>query len=260
MNSMRFPRRFRWLPAVAILAFSGALFLCNCLVWTPLQRHYLGTYLKCTWLGTDPVSWAEIRWVYKTAPHRKQELALDADVVPSPSGGDLRISIQLSHAARQAGWTALMQGPEEWLPTVRLQPFLEAQFYAGESIWRMLLTPLLWAAAMFFFLLAGWSVLSNRSANKRLDIETIEWGAPSPTLLQRWRTKLGRVRFRLPGFAEQKMPKTMPKPTPAVPAIAVTEPLKKPTQPLLAIFGPKIGTPNDKPKKRFIWEETKGIE
>jgi hypothetical protein len=260
MNSRLFPRRFPWLPAVAILTFSGALFLCNWLVWTPIQRYYLGTYLKCAWLGTDPASSAEIRWVYKTAPHGKQELALDADVVPSPSGGDLRISMLLSPAARQAGWTGLMQGPEEWLPTVRLQPFLEAQFYAGESIWRMLLTPLLWASAMFFFLLAGWSMLSNRSPNKRLDRETIEWGGPSPNLLQRWRTKLSRVRFRLPGFAEQRMPEILPKPTPAAPAIAVTEPLKKPAQPVLAILGSKIGAPNGKLKERFIWEETKGIE
>ena len=46
MNDMPFPRRFPWLPAMAILAFSGALFLCNWLVWTPMQRYYLGSLFE----------------------------------------------------------------------------------------------------------------------------------------------------------------------------------------------------------------------
>ena len=91
MNAMPFPRRFPWLPALGILTFSGGLFLCNWLVWTPIERYYLGTYLKCTLLGTDRGSSAEVRWLYKTAPHGKQELALDADVVPATAGGDRRI-------------------------------------------------------------------------------------------------------------------------------------------------------------------------
>ena len=98
MNDI-FPRRFPWLPAMAILAFSGALFLCNGLVWTPMQRYYLGTYLKCGLLGTDPASRAEVHWLYKTAPHGKQELALDADVVPASSGGDRRIPMHAPSTA-----------------------------------------------------------------------------------------------------------------------------------------------------------------
>ena len=57
MNDLPFPKRFPWLPAMAILAFSGALFLCNWLVWTPMQRYYLGSYLRCALLGTDPAAW-----------------------------------------------------------------------------------------------------------------------------------------------------------------------------------------------------------
>ncbi|MFI5095671.1 MAG: hypothetical protein ACHQIK_19765 [Candidatus Acidiferrales bacterium] len=225
-----------------------------------MQRYYLGTYLKCCWLGNDPASWAEVHWLYKAAPHGKQELALDSDVVPGSSGGDSRIPMQLSPVARQAGWTGLIQGPDEWLPTARLQPFLQVQFYTGESIWRMLLTPLLWGAAMFFFLLAGRSMLQSRSSCKRWDMETIEWGRPRPSLLQRWRTKVGTNRVRLPGFAKQRMPEIAPKATPPAPATAPTEPLKKPTQPMLAFFGSTIGAPNGKPKEGFAWEETKGIE
>ena len=78
MNPMPFARRFPWLPALVILAFSGALFLCNWLVWTPVQRYYLGTYFKCGLLGNDPALRTEVRWLYKTAPTGKQELALTA--------------------------------------------------------------------------------------------------------------------------------------------------------------------------------------
>jgi hypothetical protein len=256
MNAMLSQRRFPWLPALVVLAFSGALFLCNWLVWTPMQRYYLGTYLKCALLGTDQGSSAEVRWLYKTGPGGKQELAMGADVVPASSGDERSIPMQLSPAARQAGWTGLIQGPDEWLPTAKLQPFLQAQFYAGESIWRMLLTPLLWGAAMFFFLLAGWSMLQSRFAYKRRDRDAIEWGRPPPSLLQRWSTKMGRIQFRLRRFAKRRMPEIAPKLTPSAPANAPADPLKKPTQPALALFG----APNGEPKEGFAWEETKGIE
>jgi hypothetical protein len=151
-------------------------------------------------------------------------------------------------------------GPDEWLQTARLQPFLEVQFYAGESIWRMLLTPLLWGAAMFLFVLAGWSMLQSRFAYKRRDRDAIEWGEPPPSLLQRWRTKMRRIQFRLRGFAKRRMPEIAPKPMPSAPAHAPADPLKKPTQPVLALFSSTIGAPNGEPKEGFAWEATKEIE
>ncbi len=123
-----------------------------------------------------------------------------------------------------------------------------------------LLTPLLWLAAMFFLLLAVRSVLQSRSSSKRRDVETIEWGRPRPSLIQRWRIKMGRIRFRLPRFSHQQMPEIEPKPTASVPANAPADPLKKPTQPMLALFGSTIGSPETKPKEAFAWEKTKGIE
>jgi hypothetical protein len=264
MNAILFPRRFPWLPALGMLTVSGALFLCNWLVWTPIERYYLGTYLKCALLGTDRGSSAQVRWLYKTTPYGKQELALDADVVPASSGGDRRIPMELSPAARQAGWTGLVQGPDDWLQTARLQPFLQAQFYAGEGIWRMLLAPLLLGAAMFFFLLAGWGVWQSRSPYEPWDMEAIEWGRPPPNLLQRWRTRtratMGRIRWRRPGLAKQEMAEIAPKPTPPAPATAPPDPPKKPNEPVLPLFGSAMGPPNGKPKEGFRWEETKGIE
>jgi len=50
-----------------------------------------------------------------------------------------------------------------------------------------------------------------------------------------------------------------------VPANAPADPLKKPAQPVLALFGSTvngstIGDPKTKPKEAFAWEKTKGIE
>jgi hypothetical protein len=61
------------------------------------------------------------------------------------------------------------------------------------------------------------------------------------------------------------MPEIAPKPAPSVPANAPADPLKKPTQPMLALFvstvnGSIIGAPEPKPKEAFAWEKTKGIE
>jgi len=41
---------------------------------------------------------------------------------------------------------------------------------------------------------------------------------------------------------------------------APADPLKKPTQPMLALFGSTIGAAEAKPKEALAWEKTKGIE
>ncbi len=71
---------------------------------------------------------------------------------------------------------------------------------------------------------------------------------------------MGRIRFRLPGFPQRQMPEIAPKPAPSVPANTPADPLKKPTQPLLALFGSTIGAPETKPNEAFAWEKTKAIE
>ena len=122
------------------------------------------------------------------------------------------------------------------------------------------LSAALWVGAILFLLLAVWSVLQSRYSSERRDIETIEWGRPRPSLIQRW-----RVRFRLPRFSQRQMPEIAPKPAASVPANAPADPLKKPTQPMLALFGSTvngstIGAPETKPKQAFVWAKTKGIE
>jgi hypothetical protein len=76
---------------------------------------------------------------------------------------------------------------------------------------------------------------------------------------------MDRIRFRLPSFLQRQMPEIAPKPAPSVPTNASAGPLKKPTQPILALFvstinGSTTGAPETKPKEVFAWEKTKGIE
>ena len=123
-----------------------------------------------------------------------------------------------------------------------------------------LLTPLLWVAAMFLLLLAVRSVLQNQFSRKGRDRETIEWGRPRPSLIQRWRIKMGRIRFRLPRFSQRRMPEIAPEPMASLPENAPADPLKEPTQPMLALFGLTSAAPETKAKEAFDWEKTKGIE
>jgi len=128
-----------------------------------------------------------------------------------------------------------------------------------------LLTPLLWVAAMFLLLLAVRSVLQNQFSRKGRDRETIEWGRPRPSLIQRWRIKMGRIRFRLPRFSQRRMPEIAPEPMASLPENAPADPLTKPTQPMLGLFGSTVngstsGAPETKAKDAFACEKIKGIE
>jgi hypothetical protein len=67
---------------------------------------------------------------------------------------------------------------------------------------------------------------------------------------------MGRIRFRLPGPSMQGMPEIAPTPTPSALENAPADLLKKPTQPVLPLFGAR----NGEPMEGFAWEETKEIE
>jgi hypothetical protein len=71
---------------------------------------------------------------------------------------------------------------------------------------------------------------------------------------------MDRIRLRPPKVSQRQMPDIAPKPAPSLPANTLADPLKKPTQPMLALFGSTSGAPETKPKEAFAWEKTKGIE
>jgi hypothetical protein len=63
--------------------------------------------------------------------------------------------------------------------------------------------------------------------------------------------------MRLLKLSRRQMPEIAPKPAPSGPANASSDPLKKPTQLMLALFGSStIGAPETKPKEAFVWAKT----
>src|SRR5579863_3197090 len=150
---------FRWRMVVAIAVLSGTLFLWWKCALSPLQRYYFWPYLNCALQGNDPALYSEIHWLYKTAPRQKQELATDQDVVAFAAEPGNSLPMKLSARARQEGWKALVRADEDWVEIRILEPFLRQDFYEGQSLWRMLVQPVLWSAAILLSLMLTEEVL-----------------------------------------------------------------------------------------------------
>ncbi|MHB1936431.1 MAG: hypothetical protein ACYCOR_07580 [Acidobacteriaceae bacterium] len=199
---------------------------------------------------------AEIRWIYKTGPDGKQELASDDDVIPASSEAARQIPMHLSSEARQSGWLGLTQAPEERFPIAKLQPLLEAQFYDGESVWMMLLLPFLCGIALLCFLFAGLGWLEGWIDYAPWRVERLPWEEPALSSLQKWTIKIGRIRSSLSEFAKERPRKVAAKATPAASSVAPVESPKKPSQAALPLFGASDGTR----KEGFSWDRTKEID
>ena len=100
MKPMQFPRRFPWLIALVLLPFSGVLFLplglWYWLAYPPVQHYYLGAYFESAFMSDHSTVAIPVQWLYKTAPGKKRELAMVADVVSDSTGNDLHLPMKLS--------------------------------------------------------------------------------------------------------------------------------------------------------------------
>src|SRR5580704_96384 len=160
MRSMKFPRRVPWLIALILLPFWGVLFLplglCYWLAYPPVQHYYLGAYFESAFVGDHSTVAVPVQWLYKTAPGKKRELAMVADVMSDSADNDLHLPMKLSPRARDEGWTGLVLGPREAITAAKLKSYLQETFFNGKSAWRLLLQPVLWGTVAVLFLLAGW--------------------------------------------------------------------------------------------------------
>jgi hypothetical protein len=225
---------------------------------TPVERYYLGAYWRCSWFESGPTRLTKIRWLYKTAPRKKNELALDSDVLSAPSD-EHEIPVQLSPAARNAGWTGLVESDEERYPEAVLSRFLQASFYDGENLGWMLLSPLLITLAMLLSLFIVRSAIRSMLRYWERRNERMVWEPYSPNLYERWVQRIGNIRFQLPRVAKKKARKTIkadtkPSEQPAVAATSDTP--KLPSQLSL----PFSGLPGQSGKEKFLWDEGKEIE
>jgi hypothetical protein len=200
MTPMKFPRTSRWLIAVVLLAFSGVLFLplglWYWLAYSPVEHYYLEAYFESTFVGEHSSVPVPVQWLYMTAPGKKPDLAMGAEVVSGSADNELHLPIKLSPTARAAGWTGLVLGPRERVPAAKLRPYLQDTFFDGESAWSLLLRPLLWGVAAVLIVLAVRSILPGRSSQE----ERHERRTKGPQLLSPWRwtrTRADGIRFRV---------------------------------------------------------------
>ncbi len=160
---MRFPRRFPWLLVAPFVVLFGLPVFIPIVAWVwasgpPLRGYYLLAYVDSSerkdWPGGATT---RIQWVYKTAPHRKAELATGSDVaanlLDNSGGKNPHAPFRLTPAAEGEGWTDVVVGPPVKVPSAPLAEYLKVAVYGGESPWRMALEPLLAVLAVVFFLL-----------------------------------------------------------------------------------------------------------
>jgi hypothetical protein len=122
--------------------------------WTPLEGHYLSAYFWSSLPVIGP-STAEVRLIWKTCRHRKQQLATDDDVVGSDNG----TGMMLSQSARDEGWKTLIEGAPQEVPAERLRPGLASLAFDGQSLWDLLLLPELTALVTLCAALGAWFLL-----------------------------------------------------------------------------------------------------
>jgi len=151
MNCRRIPIALARFLAFAAIAETLTIWLFWRSEWTPLERHYLSAYIWCSIPVITPET-VEVRLIWKTARHRKPELAADADAVDSPNGS----GVLLSQSAMDAGWKSLMEGPPREVPAAVLRQDLTSIAFEGQSLWDLLLLPELSALAVLLVALCAW--------------------------------------------------------------------------------------------------------
>ena len=244
------PKFVWWYTALAVLCVGGTFMLWTAHVWTPVQRHYLWPYLWCSRPSAAPSSQVIIRWLYKTAPGKSPEIALENEVVSRAAN---QHSLLLSAIARQAGWMALELGPKEQYSAATLRPFLKDQFFDGNNAWLVLSTPLLCGLVSFCFALLGVAWLEDKWPPVRWRLEQTFWFKPMLFMFWKWTVtakKLCSLLLALIAHRTQKIP---------VEDKPVSPPIMPPAKPVQPAFSP-FGVTNRTQKSAFTWSKKDEIE
>ncbi len=154
MQWLRFRAVFPWriallltlLPTIPLLIFG---------VWfrwelQPLERYYLRAYWESSEGAKLPGSTTQIEWLFKAAPGRKSEPAIDVDVA---SGGMWNLSLELSSSANERGWISLAKSRPEAVNSAELEGLLQEAFYGDRSFRQVIAEPLLYASGVPFLVL-----------------------------------------------------------------------------------------------------------
>jgi hypothetical protein len=142
------------LLAFAAIAQAAAIWVLLGSISTPIERHYLSAYFWSS-IPLGGPSTVEVRLIWKTGRHRKQQLATDDDAVDAANG----TGMALSQSARDAGWKALIEGPPQQVPSDILCPDLASLAFEGQSLWDLIVLPELSAFVVLCAALGAWYLL-----------------------------------------------------------------------------------------------------
>ena len=174
---MRVPSLRAALPSVliAFVMVTGVLANLPLPMWLwwavpPVELYYAGPYFSSTMAHRNPAATTAVQWLYKTAPGRADQLAVEADVDADSPGDqqDVRVPMHLSSTARSAGWTGLVRGPREEYKAAEVEPYLRDQFYDGRGFWRLFEPVLRWGLFVLFAVLAAREWFAGRARERRL--------------------------------------------------------------------------------------------
>jgi hypothetical protein len=140
--------------------------------WTPLQRHYLLTYIFTTRGGSS-----QYRLLVANYPKNRQLLVNDSDVrpviVPAGIPPQTAMPFALSEAARKHGAQRL-----EWLhnefDNAKLHAALTNLIYDGQTLWDLSLRAVYGGLA--FLLLLPWAMAQDRKAMRQLQEGRVRQG------------------------------------------------------------------------------------
>jgi hypothetical protein len=160
---------------IAIVIVAGVLANLPLPMWlwwaaSPIELYYSKAYFSSTMAHRNPAATTAVQWLYKTAPGRPDQLAVEADVDGDSPGDqqDVRVPMHLSSAARSAGWTGLVRGAREQYKAAELEPYLRDQFYDGRSFWRLFEPVLRWGLFVLLAPLAAREWFVGRARERRL--------------------------------------------------------------------------------------------
>ena len=254
MNRRRNLLIFARLIAFAAIAQALAIWIFSCSISTPVERHYLSAYFWSSLPIIGP-STVEVRLIWKTGRHRKQQLATDNDAVGSDGGA----RIVLSQSARDAGWKALIESPPQQVPSDLLSQDLAGLAFEGQSFWNLLFLPELSAFAALCSALGTWYLLIGffralpaefawRWRYSALEELFSSFFEVSATLTR-------SVRSRFKPLRRSVVRRTATHPAAPTTKITAIPPEAKPISFALPLFGVYSGT-----GEGYLWTERNAIE
>jgi hypothetical protein len=256
MNRTRILLILARLLAFAAVAEAVTIWIFWRSTWTPLERHYLPAYIWCSLPVVTPET-VDVRLIWKTGKHRKQQLATDNDADDSEDAA----GVALSQSARDAGWKTLMEGPPEQVPAERLRPVLAGLAFEGQSLWDFLVLPELSALVTLCVALCTWFLIIGffRALTSKIAWRG-QYSAFCESFPSHFEECAALARSLYSRFAElhRSAQRRVAQHTPATSAIAVsTEPPRKPFSSFpIPFFGVNDGTG----KGGYLWSEKDEIE